>query len=199
MFSMFGNQNAALVIHARSFWKRLIRIRHALAMLGTDSMQPWRCWFFLLPWLRQIWETILSAASTSYLATVLKRIVWRMVNDARRFFKDLAFCGNGFLRAGWLFVGLAWLSGWRIPELESKSKFLRALGGFWRSSKILSGANRLAFSSRLLVGEGDFKVCRHDFVGSFALFPKFRIDFFEKHGILFTIEQRRKPRGKGSI
>ena len=100
---------------------------------------------------------------------------------------------------GRLLGGLAFLSGWLVLGRGSSSKFPRTLGGFWRSSKILRGANRLAFSSGLLVGEVDFKVCRHACVGSFALFPKFRIDFFEKHGIFFTIEQRRKPRGKGSI
>ena len=61
----------ALVSQSRSFRNRLIRILQALAMLGMDSKQPRRCWFFLFPWRRQIWETILSAASKSYLAPAL--------------------------------------------------------------------------------------------------------------------------------
>ena len=92
----------ALVSQARSFRKRLIRIRQALAMLGMLSKQPWRSWFFLLPWRRQIWETILSAASKLYLAPALKRMVCRMVNGALRFFFPLALVVVGSRRFVWV-------------------------------------------------------------------------------------------------
>ena len=101
---------------ANAFFKKVDQDRHPnLAMLGTDSKQPLCRWFFLFPWRRQIWETIRSAAITSYLAPVLKRRAWRMVNGVLFFFLALALVGIGFLR----FVGGSFQN-WNLKKEEKK-------------------------------------------------------------------------------
>lgn len=150
----------ALVSHARSFRVRLVRMRQALAMLGMLSKQPLRCWFRLLPWRRQMWATMRSAASKSYLAPVLKRMVWRMVNGVLRFFffPVIALCGIGYLRfVGLRFVWLVdcwicWVCSffvWLVGLPESSSKFLRALLGSSHFSMLLVGQTAWLFLQEL--------------------------------------------------